>query len=432
MNTAGMTESNNTNNKKKGKEGMAENIKRGDRITSTSDVTIDDIVKFVVQEIRSRSGAGAEGGAGPVGDTPLCGGRVPVVFAPSVDERGNVVGAGDAVSVHRGDVKCGPGGCVGATGAQDGDAIRKGCGCGDIPKLATTSKWYNTVLQNGEVWTPYTSRRFLPAQYLGLMHRANGNIDAAIARTYTLRECFRILENEIGNLVFMRDNWRTAFAERSMFLSVEDVAKICLQYLDALHDNLNDREKCKFNKRGNVFCRYIKGEGVVKLWTKRETDVKGDNGEQTHVTSIAPTKWLTDVNEQIRICRNHANSLSSYEEALDLVRRMPHVCMGTFLDGENRVRYWLPKHWKECFKKEGAYYTLKSLVVNRHVRFTEESGDWRRKETVACETAREGLDKLARLRGRDVPAYVVHAILKKSIEASRLDVGKFLRDIRAR
>jgi hypothetical protein len=407
---------------------MADNIKRGDRITSTSNVTIDDIVKFVVSEIKK----GQDGNklAEAWSELAGTGGRVPVVVAPKTDERGNAIGGGDGASTYCGDGKCGEGGCIGTTGASDGGAIRKGCGCGDLPKLATTSKWYNTVLQNGEVWTPYTSRRFLPAQYLGLMHRFGGNIDAAIARTYTLRECFRILENEIGNLIFMRDNWRTAFAERSMFLTVDDVVKICTDYLGALHDNVNDRSKCGYNKRKQTFWRYIKGEGTVELWTKRETDVHGDNGEDTHVTSVTPTKWLTELNEQIRVCRHHANIVSSYEDAIDLVQRMPHVCMGTFLDGERKIRYWLPKRWKECFKKEGAYYTLKSLVVNRHVRLTEETGDWRRKETVACETAREGLDKLARLRNHDVPAYVVHAILKKSIEASRLDLGKFLRDIR--
>lgn len=414
---------------------MAENIKRGDRITSTSNVTIDDIVKFVVQEIkRGADGAGlAESWAEMAGT----GGRVPVVVAPRTDDHGCEIKPGASVRTCTCAGKCGNSGERGESGVArtavaDGDAIRDGGDPSALPGLAVKSKWYNKVLQNGEVWTPYTSRRFLPAQYLGLMHRFGGNIDAAIARTYTLRECFRILENEIGNLIFMRDNWRTAFAERSMFLTVEDVVKICREYLDALHANVNDRSKCSYNKRKQTFGRYIKGEGAVELWTKRETDVHGDNGEDTHVTAVTPTKWLTELNEQIRVCRHRAGIVSGYEDALDLVRRMPHICMGTFLDGERKIRYWLPKRWKECFKKEGAYYTLKSLVVNCHVRLTEETGDWQRKETVASATAREGLDKLATLRGPGVPAYVVHAILKKSIAASRLDIGKFLRSIAGR
>lgn len=413
----------------KEEKNMAENIKRGDRIMSTSNVTIDDIVKFVVQEIKK--GTDENGLAAAWSAMAGTGGRVPVVTAPMADERGGAVGQ---CGGSRGDGHATCAAACNAAAAQvaDGDNVTRGSDADGLPKLAVRSKWYNTVLQNGEVWTPYTSRRFLPAQYLGLMHRFNGNIDAAIARTYTLRSCFRILEDEIGNLIFMRDNWRTAFAERSMFLTVGDVTKICTEYLDALHDNVNDRDKCTYNKRKDVFWRYIKGEGAVELWTKRETDVHGDNGESTHVTAITPTKWLTALNEQIRVCRHRASLVSGYEDALDLVRRMPHVCMGTFLDGERKVRYWLPKRWKTCFKKEGAYYTLKSLVVNRHVRFTEESGDWRCRTTVSSATAREGLDKLATLRGPGVPAYVVHAILKKSIEASRLDIGKFLRDIRAR
>ena len=91
------------------------------------------------------------------------------------------------------------------------------------------------------------------------------------------------------------------------------------------------------------------------------------------------------------------------------------------------LRNWLPKAWKEAFKRQGAYYTLKSLIVNRHVRYTTESGSWNRKVTETADTPREGLVKLRGLLSSDAPAYVIHAILKKSIEASKLNVAKFLR-----
>ena len=82
--------------------------------------------------------------------------------------------------------------------------------------------------------------------------------------------------------------------------------------------------------------------------------------------------------------------------------------------------------------KAGAFYTLKSLIVNKHVMYTEEVGSWRSKKTFACQTAREGLTKLQALLKEDTPAFVIHAILKKSMEASGLDLGKFLRKIAKR
>jgi hypothetical protein len=69
-------------------------------------------------------------------------------------------------------------------------------------------------------------------------------------------------------------------------------------------------------------------------------------------------------------------------------------------------------------------------VVNCHVRYTVEVGGWRNRTVSAAATAREGLDKMRALLDEGTPAYVVHAILKKSIETSRFDIAKFLRGFR--
>ena len=97
------------------------------------------------------------------------------------------------------------------------------------------------------------------------------------------------------------------------------------------------------------------------------------------------------------------------------------------------MRNWIPKHWKECFLRAGAFYTLKSLVVNCHVRFTtEEGGMLHHRRTIVAESARAGLDGLHKLLRDNSPSYVIHAILKKSMSESCLDLGKFLRRISKR
>lgn len=303
----------------------------------------------------------------------------------------------------------------------------------DLAKLAQRSKWYNTVLQNGEVWTPYTSRRFLPAQYLGLMLNYDGNIDAAIARRYSLRDCFRLLDNEIEKLIFMESHWRVAFLERSRFLPIETVCAIFSQYLTGLKENINDRSKCTFNSRTGVFWRKIQGEGRVDLWVQKKTEKSGDNGARSETVSIEPLEWLERINDKIDLAERHVSRCTSYAKALEILRRyMPTVSMGTFKDQDGYTRYWLPKAWKEAFKKQGAYYTLKSLIVNCHVRYTTETGTWRSMNVTAADSAREGLNKLHALLDTSAPAYVIHAILKKSIEVSKFDIGKFLRSLRRR
>ena len=445
---------------------MGKRLDANTKITSTSDISVGDLVEAVAERLEKGSSRKAIEKVVKETVRPCALGRVPTVVAGRCAD-GDGAGDGNTKRFAGGQLRAAgsvsayaPGGrgCDGLSGADaspagrqvdhDADGVpqptgrmatdedrisrRTGAGVrdGGDPKIAITSKWYNAVLQNGEVWTPYTSRRFLPAQYLGLMLQGKGNVDAAIARRYSLRDCWRLLDTELEKLIFMDTHWHTAYVERCRFLPVKTVQEIFREYLNALEENINDRSKCTYSKQSGEYRRRIQGEGRVVLWTKAETSKTGDNGAVTETTSIEPTRWLEDLNDKIVEARAKLPRCASYAKLLDLLRNcMPQVSMGTFKDSEGCTRYWLPKAWKAAFKKQGAYYTLKSLVVNCHVRFTTEDGDWRRKVTKASESARDGLDRLAALSAEDVPAFVVHAILKKSIEASRFDIAKFLRSV---
>lgn len=423
---------------------MGKRLDENTKITSTSDISVGDLVEAVAE--RLKEGTSRKAIEKVVKETvrPCALGKVPTVMAGHCDDSlfggdGNTkrfVGgqlrpgvAGRQVD-HDADGVPQPTGRM--TTGDEGDRITAAepAVARNLPKIATSSKWYNMVLQNGEVWTPYTSRRFLPAQYLGLMLQGKGNIDAAIARRYSLRDCWRLLDTELEKLVFMDRHWHTAYVERCRFLPVKTVQEIFREYLNALEENINDRSKCTLSKKSGEYHRRIQGEGKVVLWTQEQTSKTGDNGAVTETMSIEPTRWLEDLNDKIKEARARLPRCMSYAKLLDLLRDyMPQVSMGTFKDSEGCTRSWLPKAWKAAFKKQGAYYTLKSLVVNCHVRFTTEDGDWRRKVVKACESARDGLDKLVALSAEEVPAYVVHAILKKSIEVSKFDIAKFLRSV---
>jgi len=423
---------------------MRKKLNKDTKITSTSDITLGDIVDAVTGE-----GEGRENIKKIVKSVvrPCAIGGVPTYQAPDgaygratkgrdVGNVGDIVDDGNTVRFRNGvladGVTC-PAAGAGAGGEPASSpefVMFADEGRGKSRRSArdvTASKWYNAVLQNGEVWTPYTCRRFLPAQYLHLMQSAN-SIDAAIARRYSMRDVFRLLDTEIEKLIFMSNHWRTAYEERRLFLPLDTVREIFEQYLDGLHENVNERGKCTFNKKRGEYWRDIQGMGRTVLWTERTTTKDGDDGAFSKTTAIEPTEWLVSLNEKIATARRKLRACSTYGEFLTLLREyMPKVGMGTFRDSEGMYRNWLPKAWKEAFKRQGAYYTLKSLIVNRHVRYTTESGSWNRKVTETADTPREGLVKLRGLLSSDAPAYVIHAILKKSIEASKLNVAKFLR-----
>lgn len=421
---------------------MAKEIKKGDRLTSTSDFTVDDVVDYVAKNLGCGDCRGEiERIVKDVVRPCAIDGGLQGSDAPGLKVSTNV--ATGAVTIQVGgkggcggssyDKFCGTckdrlaGKCEGPSAAGECDQLKR-AEKGASPNLAMTSKWYNTVLQNGEVWTPYTNRRFLPAQYLRLMEQFDGNIDKAIAVRYSLKEMWKLLEYELNNLVFMQKHWRTAYVERSRFLTIEGVRTIFEQYLNGLSTEINDRGQCTFSPRKGIFWRKISGTGRVELWKEINKHQEGADGFVSNETIIEPTKWLVKLNVQIAIARNRTAGIRTYADALDvLVRHMPRISMGTFKDGDGCIRNWLPKAWKEQFKKQGAYYTLKSLIVNGHVRLATEDGDWRSKTTTVSPSAR---DSLVRLQGLiDSPAYVIHAILKKSIVEAHLSVAKFLRRI---
>lgn len=443
-------------------------ITRETRITSTSDVTVGDLVDAVAERINE--GAPRASIEKIVKETvrPCALGKVPTVltagdgsYTGSQADGNTKRFAGGKLRAEfggtgRGEPDCAHFGRQGTSAHNDsdsqadmqpdgrlfmpvtGDTIRHVPGStarhnagAPASRMRHTARWFDAVLQNGEVWTPYTSRRFLPAQYLRLMLTADGNVDAAISRRYTLRDVWRLMDTELEKLIFMDKHWYSAFVERCRFLPIETVRKIFTEYLDGLDKNINDRDKCAFSKRSGEYWRRIQGQGRVVLWKLSEVVTDGDNGAHSEVTSIKPTDWLVELNDKIADARCRLIKCTTYAKALDLLRNhLPQVSMGTFVDSDNRTRNWLPKSWKEAFKKQGAYYTLKSLVVNCHVRYSTEDGDWRHRTVTMATTAREGLDKMHALLDEGTPAYVVHAILKKSIEASRFDIAKFLRGIR--
>ena len=405
------------------------NIELNDHIVSSSDISLNDIVEAVAKHLGCpKIDAKLKNAVGKaVGEATGCrgasvaginGGTVtPGIKSVTVTRCGEGLG----VSIERG-------GCE--EPLYDAAYDLAYAPHNSTPKISGKSKWYGKVLQNGEVWTPYTNRRFLPAQYMRLMSEFDGNVSAGVSVRYSLQDVWSTLDNEISTLIWTARNWANAFAERSQFFTVDDCVKIMTEYLVELRKNINNRAMCDYSKTKRTYSRSIRGEGRVTLWTYDKTTDEGRAGALTTTESITPSEWLIRTNTRIEVALRRLGRCDTYEKALTVLRvHLPRVSMGTYRDSNGRVRNWLPKRWKECFIKAGAYYTLKALIVNKHVRLTTE--DFRGTKTVSG-TVRDGLDGLKAFLAGNVPCYVVHAVLKKSIEQAGFDVSAFLRRVSKR
>lgn len=353
---------------------------KGMRLASTSEFTIDDVVEYVKSQ--------------------LTGSKTPDPNENSGCEKrcGDFVGSSLPEGVTPGDM----------ASPYDVD---------HVPQLGANSKWYKAVLQNGEVWSPYTNRRFLPRQFLELMSDYGENISKAVDSRYNVRSFLRILQNDVENLAFMEKNWYTAFCERGQFLTIDGIRRIVRAYLQSMRDDLTDRSKCTEGKKGKLW-RKFKGYGRVPMYNKVETNGYDNFGGNSETTEYRPSDWLRKT--VVDIDRLHGEVHGALHAQLaDIIKRIPKLGIGL-----------VPKFWKECFIKQGAFYTLKSLVVNGHVKvacLADQVGQ-AADDGMRCRASNpaEGLEMLYKLDMSEMKAYQVYAVLKESIRLSCFDYNAFL------
>lgn len=278
---------------------------------------------------------------------------------------------------------------------------------GPASGVGVASRYYLKVLANGEVFCPYTDRRFLPAQYLRLMALYDNNVDAAIAERYDLKRVWKTLRYELIGLDWMRTHWRAAYDERSVFFPLEDVRGMVRDYLEKLREDLLDMSKCRYVKHGGRYTRRLPGLGHMTLWTRettKESVSANDSHTTTTVDTVTMTPFLANTVKGIDKCLRRLEFSASYSSVAEVIDEMPKISLWKYGHG-HATRNWQPMAWRLAFKKAGAYYTLKSLIRDGIVKFSSDDG--------TVDTVAGGLAALrAAIREE---AYVIHAILKRSM-----------------
>lgn len=295
------------------------------------------------------------------------------------------------------------------------------------------SRFYNTVLANGELWNPYTFRRWLPRQYLAHMAAFDNCVDRAYGRTISSRKMLKFLADECEKLAYIENRYRIQFEERRKFLTIEDVRCIVRSYVRHGIERLDNRSLCvegKKTKKGQILYSDILDGRMKEMWVHEVIDTDMPHGETHTVSGWKKSELNAEATEALQTAMTMANVAETYTGIREAVLHLPVLHIKSH-DSSGAESTWLPSRFKEMYKKTGAYYTLKSLIVSGHIVFHDEPGLYMHRHVDTCpfpvgseKACRWSLDKLLSCIDRE--GYELHAILKRSMERCNYTAKDFL------
>ena len=212
---------------------------------------------------------------------------------------------------------------------QTGELFTMNLNDDDNRIFGKNSRFYGQMMADGHVFNPYIHRRFIASQFhrLVVRHGIDGVRDA-VAREYDWKYAIEQIRKEAHKLANLERHDKTAFAERSMFFSMNAIISIISDYVQAVHREIDDAV-AQANRKNTL--AYIRNYGHVERNNIRPMKYRF-------------TKLLTDASA----CRTYAelDKLLEGFEFLELDRRM---C--------------LPDSFITPFVNAGAFYTLKNAIM---------------------------------------------------------------------
>lgn len=216
---------------------------------------------------------------------------------------------------------------------------------------AKNSQFYGKEIC-GYAYNPYMIRRFLPAQFLGLMEKYNNNVHKGITEEYTYMYSIEYTIEEVRKLVMLQQRDQIAFDERSKVFTIFDCRNIFADYIDEVIKNILDQidDFVDHNRPGKEFKNGIKGYGFFSWGTVKETIIN-----HKVVKVFNKSEDLKRVIKNLENMENFIMHTYSYKVLYETMKGMKLIK--------------LPKETKksrifmDCFIKAGAYYTLKQMLM---------------------------------------------------------------------
>ena len=216
---------------------------------------------------------------------------------------------------------------------------------------AKNSQFYGKEIC-GYAYNPYMIRRFLPAQFLGLMEKYNNNVHKGITEEYTYMYSIEYTIEEVRKLMMLQQRDQIAFDERSKVFTIIDCRNIFADYIDKVIKNIWDQidDFVDHNRPGKEFKNGIKGYGFFSWGTVKETIIN-----HKVVKVFNKSEDLKRVIKNLEKMENFIMHTYSYKVLYETMKGMKLIK--------------LPKETKksrifmDCFIKAGAYYTLKQMLM---------------------------------------------------------------------
>lgn len=215
---------------------------------------------------------------------------------------------------------------------------------------AVSSRFYGQIMKDGNIFNPYLHRRFLPVQYLGIMARHNGAVDAAFRTEYAYQYAIDWLCKEVSKLAFLEKVDKKTFEERSIFLSKETVKAILQEYVTQVKTYIT--EKTVFDSENN---------GTVMLKGKRGRCKVGKK-------TFRVLKDGVTIEENIIYCQKMQSIFADLDRLVDFIPTdISYSALNSLLSSFKWIvlpsNTQKPSAWIEAFKQQGAFYTFKHLVL---------------------------------------------------------------------
>lgn len=235
------------------------------------------------------------------------------------------------------------------------------------------------IMESGYVKNTRLHRRWVAAQYFKMLESKegwNGYLNKHYGYMYTID----MMIEEVRVLSKLEKEDKTTFNERKQFFTMEIVRKVLIDYMNDLVKYLSKLPTK--NCRGTAYVS-IKGYGNVFCF------------------EIAD-KVIEPIRRAIEMCCN----CNSYAEL--------YIMMTAMRKGMIKLPYETKKskHWVNAFQKEGAFYTLKNLLMFHGVELY-----WDGAFYDGGEASMVALNALV----PDYEGYQMNALLKATIDANHFN-----------
>ena len=216
---------------------------------------------------------------------------------------------------------------------------------------AKNSQFYGKEIC-GYAYNPYMIRRFLPAQFLGLMEKYNNNVHKGITEEYTYMYSIEYTIEEVRKLMMLQQRDQIAFDERSKVFTIIDCRNIFADYIDKVIKNIWDQidDFVDHNRPGKEFKNGIKGYGFFSWGTVKETIVN-----HKVVKVFNKSEDLKRVIKNLEKMENFIMHTYSYKVLYETMKGMKLIKLPK-VTKKSRI-------FMDCFIKAGAYYTLKQMLM---------------------------------------------------------------------